>query len=159
MAGSASRRRAGCNRSRRDVGDLLDAFFPLAELDAFCAGCDALVVACALTEDTRALVGMRQFRLMNRGAVVVNVARGEILDFAGLRDALQEGVLGSAVLDVWHDDRSTVPELMRLPGVIATPHVSGLTRQMLERRWAQVAENLGRLARGEALCNVISLPA
>jgi phosphoglycerate dehydrogenase-like enzyme len=87
---------------------------------------DWLVLACPLTDRTRAFVGKRQFDAMPRGARLVNVARGECLVEADLIDALRSGQLGGAYLDVYeHEPLGAESPLWSMPNVIATPHAAG----------------------------------
>ena len=97
------------------------------------------------------------------GAVVVNVARGEIIDEAALYEALKSGRLGGAALDVWWRypgaaDPAPLPfnyPFDSLPNVLMSPHVSAWTEAMLARRWTAVADNLDRFARGLPLSNIV----
>lgn len=102
---------------------------------------DALIVAAALTDETRGLIGVTELSLMPQGAFVVNVARGPILDSSAVVDALRSGQLGGAALDV--TDPEPLPDghaLWRSPNVLITPHQADtpeMTRPLLAERIAQ----------------------
>lgn len=134
-------------------------------LDELLASSDVVAVTLPLTEDTRGLLDDRRLRLLPPSSVLINVARAEIVDEAALYQALASGRLAGAALDVWYrypsSDDPTLPARQPfhlLDNVILTPHVSGWTDGMLEARAQVIAGNIGRVARGEALVNLISLP-
>eukprot|EP00966_Prymnesium_polylepis_P198912 4610150-Prymnesium_polylepis.1 len=129
---------------------------------------DFLVVCLPLLPSTRGLVGAALLGKMSPSAVLVNVARGPIVDEAALYSALREKRIGGAVLDVWWHDifelepgavgPSAWPSHFRfdlLPNVIMSPHDSGDTPEAREEALAEVAANLDALALGEPLQNVV----
>ena len=134
-------------------------------LDEVLRRADYLAITLSLTEATRGLLGERELRLMNPTAVLVNVARAEIVDEAALYRALAERTIAGAALDVWYryptGPGPTFPALHpfhELPNVLMTPHVSGWTEGMLEARAKLIAENIHRTARGEPPVNLIPSP-
>jgi phosphoglycerate dehydrogenase-like enzyme len=123
---------------------------------------DYLAITLALTPDTRGLIGRRELARLKPTVMLVNVARGEIVDEEALYQALQSGRLAAAALDVWYRYPSggapTHPghhPFHTLPNVLMTPHVSGWTEGMMEARAAVIAENIHRTARGEPPVNLI----
>ncbi len=123
-----------------------------ADRAAFFAACDAISIHCPLTPETRGLVDARAFAAMRDGALVVNVARGGVIDRAALVDALASGRLGGVGLDVhWSEPPDPDDALYRDPRVVALPHVAGSTIEAFTRITDVVVENLGRLERGEPL--------
>lgn len=152
---------------RRDVArsadDGLALLGGLEILDQVLARADHLVVTLPLTEATRGLLGERAFRAMKPTAVLVNVARAEIVDEDALYRALVEGRLGGAALDVWYrypTAAAPTPPARRpfheLPNVLMTPHLSGWTEGMLDARARLIAENIERVARDEPPLNLVS---
>ena len=143
--------------------ELLDWAAPMAELDARLPECDFLLLCCPLDATTRGLVDRRRLALMKRSAVLVNVARGEVADEDALYEALRDQVFAGAILDVWYvypsrDNREPLPShrpFHELANVIMSPHASGCTDKLLDRRWAVMTENLKRMAAGQELRNVI----
>jgi phosphoglycerate dehydrogenase-like enzyme len=126
-------------------------------LDDILQRADYLAITLSLTEATRGLLGERQLRLMKPTAVLINVARAEIVDEAALYRALLQKTIAGAVLDVWYQ-YPTAPgptspahfPFEELPTVLMTPHVSGWTEGMLETRAQIIAENIHRVARSES---------
>jgi phosphoglycerate dehydrogenase-like enzyme len=123
---------------------------------AFFAACHAVSVHCPLTPETRGLLDAAAFAALRPGAIVVNCARGGVIDRAALADALASGRLGGVGLDVqWDEPADPADPLYADPRVIATPHVAGSTEESFGRITDVVIDNLERLARGEPLrCRV-----
>jgi len=89
---------------------------------------DWVILMCPLTETTRGLINARKLSLLPKGAGLVNVARGEVVVEKDLIEALQNGSLGSAYLDVFeHEPLSQASSLWHLPNVIVTPHSAGFS--------------------------------
>ncbi len=144
----------GLRRTPR--GDEPCETWPLSRLHELLPRADALVLALPLTESTRRIVGERELALLPRGAWLMNVGRGELVDEGALVDALQSGRLGGAGLDVFEVEPLPVASpLWRLPNVIVTPHSSGVSPGNLERAGEIFVENLGRWLRGEPLRNEV----
>ena len=142
----------GLRRTPR--GDEPCEAWPLSRLDELLPLADALVLALPLLEETRRIVGERELALLPRGAWLVNVGRGELVDEAALVRALESGHLGGAGLDVFEvEPLPPTSPLWRLPNVIVTPHSSGASPGNLERAARIFVENLGRWVRGEPLRN------
>jgi len=127
-----------------------------AALDAILPDADVVVVCLPLTPQTRGLFGRERLHGMKRGALLVNVARGAIVDTAALTAALEAGELGGAALDVV--DPEPLPAdnpLWTNPRVLLTPHVAGRSPISATRRFEMFAENMRRFARGLPLLNVV----
>jgi phosphoglycerate dehydrogenase-like enzyme len=138
-----------CGRSARP------GVAPAADLPALCADADALVVAVPLTEETRGLVDAALLARLPDGAVVVNVARGPIVDTAALTAELMSGRL-RAVLDV--TDPEPLPAghpLWQAPGLVLTPHVGGGTVGWRDRARRLVAGQVRAVHDGGSLANVV----
>jgi phosphoglycerate dehydrogenase-like enzyme len=123
---------------------------------------DYLAVTLALTDLTRGVLGERELAMMKPTAVLVNVARAEIIDEDALYRALVARRIAGAALDVWYRyPQAAGPTLPsrrpfhELPNVLMTPHVSGWTEGMLRARAQLIAENIERIARGERPLNLI----
>jgi lactate dehydrogenase-like 2-hydroxyacid dehydrogenase len=99
------------------------------DLDALVADADVVSVNCPLTEETRHLFDARRLALMKPTAVLVNTARGPIVDEVALVDALRNGVLAGAALDVYEREPEVEAGLLELDNVVLTPHLGSATRE------------------------------
>ena len=97
------------------------------DMDGFLAESDFVVVACQWTPETTGLIGTERLALMKTGAILVNVARGEIVDETAVADALDRGHLRGVAMDVYVGEFEGPPpeRLWRDPRVLITPHISG----------------------------------
>ena len=106
----------------------LDRTVGYAQLHQILPFTDWLVLACPLTFETRLLIGPPQLDALPKGAHVINVSRGEVIDEPALIGALQSGHLAGAYLDVFaHEPLPPDSPLWHLPNVIATPHCAGFS--------------------------------
>jgi (S)-sulfolactate dehydrogenase len=123
---------------------------PLA-LDALIAEADAVSLHVPLTEETRNLIDARRLAAMKPGAVIVNAARGGVIDEGALAGALQAGRLGGAALDVFADEplKAGSP-LAGSPTLILTPHIGGVTQESNVRVSAVTAANVIRVLKERA---------
>jgi phosphoglycerate dehydrogenase-like enzyme len=125
---------------------------------------DALVVSAPLNDATRGLIGAAELERLGRDGVLVNVARGPLVQQQALYDALRCKTIRGAALDVWysypgpdgHGKPADVP-FGELDNVLLTPHVSGITRQTFLGRVQDIAANVTALAQGNELRNVVQL--
>jgi phosphoglycerate dehydrogenase-like enzyme len=118
-------------------------------LEALLTESDVVVVSTPETPETRGLLGARELARMKPGALLINVARGRIVDEQALGEALAEGRLRGAGLDVFAEE--PLPSghaFWSLPNVLLTPHVSGVTTGFWRRETDLILRNLGRYLRG-----------
>lgn len=131
-----------------------------AALDRVLAESDYLLLAAPETAETRGLIDARALERMRRGAVLINVSRGGLVDEEALVRALRAGALRGAGLDVFATEPlPTGHPLWRMPGVLITPHVAGYSERFWERESELILDNLGRYLRGRELRNVVDLDA
>jgi phosphoglycerate dehydrogenase-like enzyme len=140
------------SRSQHD-----DAPVPYAELDDLLPTADVVVLAIALGPQTRGLLDAGRLARLKRGALVVNAARGEVVDEAALVAALAERQVGGAALDVFATE--PLPEsspLRTAPGVLLSPHAAGSTGEAAMRIIGQSTANLARVLDGEPVVDVVN---
>ena len=128
---------------------------------------DVLVCCLPLTHETRGIVGRAQLAALRTGACLVNVGRGELVDQEALYDALREGPLDCAGLDVWYryprDERArseTKPSHFpfgELENVVLSPHRAGLTKENEAQRAHGLADLLNAMAAGEEVANEVDV--
>ena len=117
---------------------------------------DYVVVILPLTPETAGSLGAEALGKLRREAVLINMARGGIVDEAALADMLRNGSLRGAALDVFDEEPlPAASELWDVPNLVVTPHVAGFTRDYLPDSFAIFAENVRRFERGEPLLNEI----
>ena len=106
---------------------------------------DVLTLHCPLTDQTRDLIGSDEFQMMKRHALLINTARGALVDDAALIEALQNGLIAGAGLDALREEppRQGNPLLdLNLPNLIVTPHVAWASREAVQTLADQVIDNL-----------------
>jgi len=125
-----------------------------SSLQALLEEADIVSLHIPLTTDTRGLIDTKAISAMKRGAVLINTARGELVDERALHEALVTGKIAAAGLDVFATEPAGPDNpLLGLTNVIATPHVAWLTPQTLKRSIDVLIENCRRLKDNEPLLN------
>jgi glyoxylate reductase len=127
-------------------------------LEALLEESDVVSLHVPLSAETRGVIGAPAIARMRRGAILINTARGALVDEGALVAALRDGRLGGAGLDVRAEEPPADPDLAALPAVVATPHVAAGSGAELVRDARMVLENLARVRRGESPLEV-ALPA
>ena len=138
---------------------------PVEELPQLLAASDVVVVTVPLDDSTRGLVDAAALAAMRRSAVLVNVARGAVVDEDALHDALSRGVIAGAGIDVWWRSprhaggaRPSDRDFTGFANVVLTPHQSGHTEETFLGRAHDIADNVDALAAGHPLRNVVRAP-
>ena len=140
----------GIRRDPSAGGGPADAVYAQDRLADVLPEADFIALTCPLTPETTGLIGERALTLMKPTAVLINVARGAVVDEPALIEALQAGRIAAAGLDVTAEE--PLPEsspLWTMRNVLLTPHIAGDTHRYEERVLDILMENLDRLARGE----------
>jgi D-2-hydroxyacid dehydrogenase (NADP+) len=128
-----------------------DEVYATAEILKHLPRADVIVLACPLTPETENLISSAAFDVMKRTAILINVARGRVVDEAALLTALQASRIGAAGLDVTTvEPLPDTSPLWTMPNVLITPHTAGETQAYEERVIDLLLENLDRLWRGES---------
>lgn len=135
--------------SRREVTDAKARFVSLDEL---VTRSDIISLHVPLNDTTRHLIDAERMSRMKRGAILINTARGGLVDPAALLTALKSGQLAGAGLDTFAvEPVETDNALLALDSVVIAPHIAWLTLQTFERSFDRMAENCRRLAAGQEL--------
>jgi phosphoglycerate dehydrogenase-like enzyme len=134
-----------------------DALGEQRTLDALLAEADVVSLHLPLTPETERLIEGAALARIKPGAVLINTARGGLVDQSALTEALASGRLAGAGLDVFvHEPHDASEALFRLPNVVLTPHIAWLTTGTFDRSFALAAENCRRLAAGEMLLHQVA---
>jgi phosphoglycerate dehydrogenase-like enzyme len=125
---------------------------------------DYIVLAVPLTDQTRGLIGAEELATMKSTAILVNMARGAVVDEGALFEALSLGSIAGAAIDVWtrggppHAGERMYPSefpFHELDNVLITPHFAGWSTVSRLSRWRTIADNIDRWASGQPLTNVV----
>lgn len=135
-----------------------DIVAPASELDALLPRADYIVIASPSTDATRGMISAARLALMKPDAMLINIARGDIVDEAALIEALHAGKLGAAALDV--TAREPLPAddpLWSSPNLNLSPHLSGLTPLYSQRLTDIMLDNISRYREGRPMRNLVQV--
>jgi phosphoglycerate dehydrogenase-like enzyme len=129
----------------------------LDRTDALLAASDYVVIAAPHTPQSERSFGLTSFRQMKRSARFINIGRGAIVDLTALTQALNEGLIAGAALDVYETEPLPADHpLWGMENAILTPHIAGYSPRIAERHLEVLLDNVGRHRRGEPLRNVVN---
>ena len=135
-------------------GDLVHRLYPTQAIQSMLKECDFVVVATPLTDSTRGLITAEEFAVMKPSAYLVDVSRGGVIDHDALISALKNRTIAGAALDVFPEEPlSEKSPLWKLPNVLITPHISGITPKYDLRALHLFRENLRKFLAGKKLYN------
>ena len=136
-----------------------DAGVELSGLTELLARSDFVSLHAALSPSTEKLINAEALAKFKPGAVLVNAARGELVDEVALADALHSGKLSGAGLDVFAEEPPKNSPLLGLPNAVFTPHIAGSTREAQEEVGTLIAQQVHDFLTDGALRNAVNLPA
>jgi glyoxylate reductase len=143
------------NRSRREEAEEeLGASY--LELDELLETADFITLHTPLTDETRHLIDAPELERMKPEAVLVNTSRGPVVDEAALADALAEGRIFAAGLDVYEEEPKVHPKLLELENVVLAPHIGSGSIETRVKMAVLAAENLAAVLRGEQPKTLVS---
>lgn len=129
-----------------------DPELPMVTFDELLETCDAISLHCPLTSSTRDLLNLEHMKRMKAGAVIINTARGGIVNEQGLAEALESGVLAGAAIDVVEIEpirpNESLLKLMNLPNFIMTPHVAWSSTQSMQGLMDRAINNINQFVKG-----------
>ncbi|MEE8168424.1 MAG: phosphoglycerate dehydrogenase [Candidatus Hydrothermarchaeales archaeon] len=131
----------------------------LVEFDELLASSDFVTIHVPLTEQTKKFIGKKEFSKMKEGAVLLNCARGGIVDEDALYKALSSGKLGGAAVDVFEKEPATDSPLLELDNVIVTPHLGASTAEAQKYASTIVCEEVMKVLKNIPPRNVVNMPA
>ena len=147
----------GLNTSGHEE-EYFDNCYPLSEAEEYICEADAVVVALPLTEKTRGIVGKEVIDSLKASCVLINIARGEVIDEPYLTEALKEKRIRGAALDVFYQE--PLPKehpLWELDNVIITCHNSWISEMRNERRFNMIYDNLMQYKENKPLLNIVNI--
>ncbi len=137
------------NREKDPIENALRATW-VASLDEMLAYADAITIHCPLAPETHHLFDRARFAKMKRGSILVNTARGPIVDEAALAHALEHGPLAAAGIDVYEEEPKVHPALLARPNAVLAPHIGSADRVTREAMAAMAITNVLKVLGGEA---------
>jgi phosphoglycerate dehydrogenase-like enzyme len=141
-------------RSGAGEGANVEKIFAAPQLQEALPGADYVLICAPETAETKHLIGAAEIARMKRGARLINVGRGSLLDEAALVPALESGALGGAALDVAQTEPlSAGSPLWKAPNLFITPHTSGVSDRLWDRQAAILIDLLERWFDGRELFN------
>ena len=142
------------NRLSTEIESALNAEF--ADKDRLLAESDIISIHCPLTDETRHAFGAAEFARMREGAVLINTARGPVVDEAALAAALKAGRLRAAGIDVYEREPEIHPDLMACENAVLAPHLGSATEATRARMATTAADNIIAMLRGERPPNPVN---
>lgn len=134
------------NRSQVAENGVISRWLPLSRIDEALSDADIVILCIALTDETRGLLNEGRLRLMKQGSILVNAARGTLIDEKALISCLKEGKFRGVALDVFETEPLPAEsELWEMPGGIISPHNSFVGDQIKARMFDLICENLKRI--------------
>ncbi|GAA1963785.1 phosphoglycerate dehydrogenase [Microbacterium aquimaris] len=133
-----------------------DAGVERLDIDDLCRRSDVVSLHVPFTDGTRHLIDARRLGLLPAGAIVINTARGGLLDETAVRDALDRGTLFGAAVDAYETEPPSASPLVGHPRVVSTPHSGGHTREAVQRMTDQSIADLLAVLRGDGSPNAVS---
>ena len=142
----------GVRRTARPELGVADQVVGQADLAQALAGADVVALTCPLTPETEGLIGPAALAALKPGTLLINVARGKVVDEAALLAALADGRVRAAALDCFHEEPLPVNSpFWALPNVLITPHTAGETERYEQNVVDILVDNIERLLRGETV--------
>lgn len=129
------------------------------ELDALLERADFISLHTPLTDGTRNILSAERLAQTKRGVIIVNAARGGLVDEAALRELLDSGHVGGAAFDVFTKEPATENVLFGAPNFVATPHLGAATVEAQEKVAVQVAEQMSDYLMTGAVTNALNMPS
>ncbi len=139
------------SRTRKEEMDGLGAKF--VSLEELLRESNIITLHVPLTSDTRHLIDYKEFELMKEGAILINTARGEVVNEEAMLKALKSGKLFAAGLDVFYNEPNVNPELFKMDNVVLTPHIGSATERTRRKMAEMVCSDVVRVLRGEEPVN------
>jgi glyoxylate reductase len=144
------------NKHSRDEKAEKELGVEFADLDKLYAESDFVTLHVPLTDETRHMVNKSAFEKMKKGVILVNTARGPIVDEQDLVDALRDGKLRGAGLDVFDNEPNINPELIAMENVITTPHIASATWEAREKMGNQAVDAVLDTLSGKKPSNIVN---
>ena len=157
----------GYTRSARKKDKYLNNLYLSKDLKKNVNNLDYLIIACPLTKSTKNIINKSVFKFMKKNVVIINIARGGIINEKDLYNALKEKFIGGAIIDTWfkypqnkgqNGFKPSRYSFSKMKNVIMSPHISAWSENMIDRRSQVISDNINRLYNKKGLINVVKKP-
>ncbi|MHA1377867.1 MAG: hydroxyacid dehydrogenase [Candidatus Helarchaeota archaeon] len=139
----------GCDVVESAIDNAIKIGCNCIELEELIRKSDIIAICCPLNDDTKQMINEELINLMKPTAYLINTARGDIVDEKALYKALKTGKIAGAALDVFINEPNPEPDLVKLPNVIATPHIGAQTAEAIEAVSTILVEKIIRILKGK----------
>lgn len=140
-----------------DITHFVDTIGGVENLSESLALADFVSIHAQLTDETRGMIGAKEFSLMKRSTFLINVARAAIVDREALFTALTTGKIAGAAFDVfWEEPADPNDKLLKLDNFVLTPHIAGWTVESVDAAARIITTNIDRLSRGETPLTIVN---
>jgi D-3-phosphoglycerate dehydrogenase len=129
----------------------------LVSLDELLERADAISIHLPKTPETKGLIGKEQLARTKKGVIIVNAARGGLVDEAALAESIRDGHVGGAGIDVFETEPTTASPLFDLPNVVVTPHLGASTAEAQDRAGTDVARSVRLALRGDFVPDAVNV--
>jgi D-3-phosphoglycerate dehydrogenase / 2-oxoglutarate reductase len=129
----------------------------LVSLDELLERADAISIHLPKTPETKGLIGKEQLARAKRGVIIVNAARGGLIDETALAESIRDGHVGGAGIDVFESEPTTSSPLFELPNVVVTPHLGASTAEAQDRAGTDVARSVRLALRGDFVPDAVNV--
>jgi len=129
----------------------------LVTLEELLERADAISIHLPKTPETKGLIGAEQLAKAKRGVIIVNAARGGLIDEEALAEAVKEGQVGGAGVDVFSTEPTTESPLFNVPGIVVTPHLGASTTEAQDRAGTDVAKSVALALAGEFVPDAVNV--
>ncbi|AHI00771.1 phosphoglycerate dehydrogenase [Kutzneria viridogrisea] len=129
----------------------------LVTLDELLERADAISIHLPKTPETKGLIGKEQLARTKKGVIIVNAARGGLIDEAALAESIRDGHVGGAGVDVFETEPTTASPLFELPNVVVTPHLGASTAEAQDRAGTDVARSVRLALRGDFVPDAVNV--
>ncbi len=130
----------------------------LTDLDTVLKKADVITIHVPLTPETNHLISAEQFEIMKENCIIINCARGGIIDEDALYIALKENKIGGAALDVYENEPPKESKLMELDNIVCTPHIAASTEEAQKGAAIIIANEIADLFEGNTPNNILNMP-
>ena len=155
-----------CNRTPVNGDNVVDHLLPMSNIKELLTNSDFILLALPLNENTKEIIGTKEFSIMRPTSIIINVSRGGLINEEALFNACKSKSIGGAIIDTWYQYPPKPGDKIApsrfgfqfLENVIMTPHASAWTEELIPRRCELIAQNLDSIFENGVPLNIVRFP-